>query len=139
VIRYDLRGVAKPLTSPFADPSDKTGATALTEIPAQIGQYYPLHNFDIKVLETGYADALGETVPEEANDFSLPQFPYAMPPRMSSDFTGLPSSQRLSMPMAKKSSGPNPCSKPHAMKPPKAHSSRGRSIRLVCIFRCPKM
>jgi hypothetical protein len=69
VIRYDLRGVAKPLTSPFADPSDKTGATALTEIPAQIGQYYPLHNFDIKVLETGYADALGETVPEEGQRF----------------------------------------------------------------------
>lgn len=69
VIRYDLRGVAKPLSAPFADPSDKTGATAPTEIPAQTGQYYPLHNFDIKVLETGYTDALGETVPEEGQRF----------------------------------------------------------------------
>ena len=69
VIRYDLRGVAKPLTAPFADPADKTGATALKEIPGQNGQYYPLQNFDIKVLETGYADALGETVPEEGQKF----------------------------------------------------------------------
>jgi hypothetical protein len=69
VVRYDLRGVAKTLASPFADPADKTGATALAEIPAQNGQYYPLQNFDIKVLETGYAAALGETVPEEGQRF----------------------------------------------------------------------
>ncbi|HEX8234338.1 MAG TPA: DUF4352 domain-containing protein [Abditibacteriaceae bacterium] len=69
VIRYDLRGVAKPLAAPFADSSDKTGATALAEIPAQAGQYYPLQNFDIKVLETGYADALGETVPGDDQRF----------------------------------------------------------------------
>jgi hypothetical protein len=69
VIRYDLRGVAKPLTALFADPADKTGATAPGEISAQNGQYYPLQNFDIKVLETGYADALGETVPEEGKRF----------------------------------------------------------------------
>jgi hypothetical protein len=51
VIRYDLRGVAKPLTAPFADPADKTGATALKEIPGQNGQYYPLQNSTSKCLK----------------------------------------------------------------------------------------
>jgi hypothetical protein len=69
VVRYDLRGVAKPLSAPFADAADKSGATALEEIPAQADTYYPMHNFDMKLLSTTYADALGDVTPEEGQRF----------------------------------------------------------------------
>jgi hypothetical protein len=74
VIRYDLRGVVKALSAPFADAADKSGATALTDIPAQLNTYYPLQRFDIKLLETTYADTLGETVPEEGHKFFVAKF-----------------------------------------------------------------
>jgi hypothetical protein len=43
VIRFDLQNPAnavKPLAAPYADPSDKTGGTALTSIPATVGTTY---------------------------------------------------------------------------------------------------
>jgi len=39
----------KPLPTADADPSDTTGATALTEVPAQIGTTYPLGLYDFQV------------------------------------------------------------------------------------------
>ena len=56
VVRYDLRGKAKSLSAPFADPADQTGATALTQVPAQTGTYYPLGHFDVKVEGAAYTD-----------------------------------------------------------------------------------
>lgn len=41
VLRYDLRGKALPLPTPIADPADPSGATALQEVPAKIGEWYP--------------------------------------------------------------------------------------------------
>ncbi len=49
VLRYDLRGKVKGIPAPFSDPKDKTGATALEKVTAQIGTYYPLGQFDVKL------------------------------------------------------------------------------------------
>ncbi len=76
VIRYDLRGVVKPLSAPFADAADKSGVTALGDIPAQANTYYPLQRFDISLLSTAYADALGEIVPEEGQKFFVATFAF---------------------------------------------------------------
>lgn len=51
VLRYDLRKVTAPLTAPYADPKDKSGASALSAVPAVLGRSYPLENFDLR-LET---------------------------------------------------------------------------------------
>lgn len=51
VLRYDLRGKVKGLAAPFADPNDPTGMTALASVPARIGDYYPVGNFDIRLDE----------------------------------------------------------------------------------------
>jgi len=56
VIRYDLRGKAKGMSAPFADPNDKTGATALERIPAQMGTYYPLGCCDFKLESASFSD-----------------------------------------------------------------------------------
>ena len=40
VARYDMAGKIKPLTAPYADPSDKTGATMAKVIPGVIGTSY---------------------------------------------------------------------------------------------------
>jgi hypothetical protein len=49
VLRFDLRGKVKPLVAPFADPSDSSGASALTEVPAQTGTFYPGMNLGVKL------------------------------------------------------------------------------------------
>ncbi len=49
VLRYDLREGVKGLPAPFADPNDKTGATALENVPAQPGVYYPMGWWDVKL------------------------------------------------------------------------------------------
>ena len=54
VLRYDLRGKVKPLAAPIADPADATGCTALKEVPAQLGVYYPTGLFDVKVESASY-------------------------------------------------------------------------------------
>lgn len=56
VIRYDLRGKAKGLQPPYADPADSTGATALAVVPAELGQWYPTGVFAIKVEETSVSE-----------------------------------------------------------------------------------
>ena len=40
VARYDLKDKIKPLTAPYADPSDKTGATVAKVIPGEVGTSY---------------------------------------------------------------------------------------------------
>jgi hypothetical protein len=69
VVRYDLRKDVKPLAAPIADPADATGATARREIPGALDQYYPAQRFDLKLVGTVYADALGEIIPEEGRRF----------------------------------------------------------------------
>lgn len=49
VLRFDLRGKVKPLSAPFADPSDTTGSTALAKVPAQMGVWYPTGGFDFRL------------------------------------------------------------------------------------------
>jgi hypothetical protein len=55
VIRYDLRKKVKPVPAPFADPSDKTGATALASIVGAIGTWYPISYFDLRVDGAAYS------------------------------------------------------------------------------------
>ncbi len=57
VLRYQLKGKVKPLTAPIADPADKSGATALTDVPAKIGDYYPLGNYSVKLESATLGDA----------------------------------------------------------------------------------
>ena len=52
VLRYDLRGKVAPLTAPYADPVEKTGVTALAEVPAETGKFYPLLGWDAKLVKT---------------------------------------------------------------------------------------
>lgn len=56
VIRYDLRGKVKALPMPFADPSDKSGASALADVPAEMGVSYPLAPVAVSVDSISYAD-----------------------------------------------------------------------------------
>lgn len=54
VIRYDLRGKAKPLPAPYADPKDPTGYTALATVPAQMGTAYPTGYCSLSVDGVSY-------------------------------------------------------------------------------------
>ncbi|HEY3282554.1 MAG TPA: DUF4352 domain-containing protein [Armatimonadota bacterium] len=56
VLRYDLKGKVKPLPAPFADPEDKSGFTALGKVPATLGTYYSLGDFDVKVDGLSFRD-----------------------------------------------------------------------------------
>jgi hypothetical protein len=72
VARYDLRGKVKPLAAPFADPSDASGFSAYSEVPAQMGTYYPTGVFDIKLDGAAYThDTLYEHEPSEGARFLL--------------------------------------------------------------------
>ena len=66
VLRYDLHDVVTALPAPIADPADKTGATALTEVPAQVGAAYPHENFTLTVEKFAYVTtALNNQTPDE--------------------------------------------------------------------------
>lgn len=73
VLRYDLRGNVKGMSEPYADPSDKTGATALPTIAAAMGKYYPVGPFEFKVnkLERSNAAIIGENELEEDEEFFI--------------------------------------------------------------------
>ncbi len=61
VLRYDLRKVVKALVAPFADSADAAGATAKNEVVAEVGKFYPLLKWDIKLASAAYvAGPLGE-------------------------------------------------------------------------------
>lgn len=70
VLRYDLRGVVAPLEAPFADPTDATGATALTTIEAKKDVWYPMGLFDVTFegAELAAEDDDGDP-PEEGEGF----------------------------------------------------------------------
>jgi len=57
VLRYDLRSKAKGLPAPYADPADKTGATALAKIAATAGTGYPVGMFSFKLNKVEYISA----------------------------------------------------------------------------------
>lgn len=57
VLRYPLKGKVKPLPAPIADAADKSGATALTDVPAKIGDYYPLGAYSVKLESAALSDA----------------------------------------------------------------------------------
>jgi hypothetical protein len=72
VLRYDLRDQVKELEAPFADPADKTGASALSEITGTPDRYYPLLGYDAKLVKTEFsAGPLGENAAEEGNRFFI--------------------------------------------------------------------
>ena len=56
VIRYDVRGKVKPLSGPVADPNDQTGATALANVPAKIGDFYPASMYNLCLEKVGFSD-----------------------------------------------------------------------------------
>lgn len=57
IARYDLRGKVKPLPAPFADPSDKTGATVAKPIPCVMGACYSTGKYDMTVEKVDFATA----------------------------------------------------------------------------------
>lgn len=57
VLRYQLKGKVKPIPAPIADPADKSGATALTDVPGKIGEFYPLGNYSVKLESAALGDA----------------------------------------------------------------------------------
>ncbi|HEX8834287.1 MAG TPA: DUF4352 domain-containing protein, partial [Abditibacteriaceae bacterium] len=70
VLRYDLRGVVKPLAAPFADAADAAGSTARSEVVAEAGKFFPAQAFDINLGETSYTDGpLGDHEKEEGKRF----------------------------------------------------------------------
>lgn len=75
VLRYDLKGKVKGLVAPFADPADKTGATALTSINFPMGTYAPLGCFKARVNSAEFTDktTMGETEANEGNRFLIVQ------------------------------------------------------------------
>jgi hypothetical protein len=75
VLRYDLRGKVKPLIAPFADPSDPSGSSALSEIQAKPGGYYPLKIFDIKLEGISFAPGpVDGRLPSEGKRYLLAGF-----------------------------------------------------------------
>jgi hypothetical protein len=56
VIRYDLRGKVNALPTLAADTTDTTGATALSQIPAQPGAFYTLGAFDARLDSVAYTN-----------------------------------------------------------------------------------
>lgn len=54
VLRYNLKDKVKGLQALCADPQDKTGATALSTINGQLGTYYQLGEFSMKVDSAEY-------------------------------------------------------------------------------------
>lgn len=70
VLRYDLRGKVKPLTAPFADPSDSSGVTALSEVPAKAAVLYPYQQFDMQFDNSAfYTGSMGEVSLDEGKRF----------------------------------------------------------------------
>ncbi len=75
VLRYDLKGLIKGLTAPFADPKDASGATILDTVAAKTGEFYPGRYLDVKYVSSTYTDGpLGENEPEEGKKFFVATF-----------------------------------------------------------------
>ncbi|MDB5045215.1 MAG: hypothetical protein JWQ08_1265, partial [Deinococcus sp.] len=65
VLRYDLRTQAKAVPAPFADPKDKSGATALADAAARMGTVYGVGRYDLKLEGVAFSTEPmnGRTVP----------------------------------------------------------------------------
>jgi len=64
ILRYDLRDKVTALPAPIADPADPTGATALENVPGELGKTYPYATFEVAVEQFSYLDTkLGDTTP----------------------------------------------------------------------------
>jgi hypothetical protein len=75
VVRYDLSGKIKPLSAPFADPTDPTGSTAFEVISGQAGTYYPMGAMDVKFEGVSFGtDKLNNTSPAEGKRFLMATF-----------------------------------------------------------------
>jgi hypothetical protein len=75
VVRFDLRGKVKPLVAPFADPADQTGASALAEIPAQPGEFYPMLNLGVKLESVDFSkDKIDGRLPAEGKRYLVATF-----------------------------------------------------------------
>ncbi len=75
VLRYDLRGKVKPLPAPFADPTDPSGATALEEVPARAGTYYPMLKFDMRLESVSYStEPMDKRPPAEGKRYLVATF-----------------------------------------------------------------
>ncbi|MHB9106382.1 MAG: hypothetical protein ACYDCO_04935 [Armatimonadota bacterium] len=72
VLRFDLRGKAKPLPPPIADPTDAAGASAREQVPAPVGQYYPMGQLDVQFVSAAYTRRpIGEMAPGDGKRFLL--------------------------------------------------------------------
>jgi len=73
VTRFQLAtkpNLIKPLAAPFADPADKTGATALQTIPGTIGATYPAGLYDVSLASTFLAPGpIGNLTADDGNQF----------------------------------------------------------------------
>jgi hypothetical protein len=75
VLRFDLRGKVKPLVAPFADPSDSSGASALGEVPAQIGTFYPGMNLGMKLEGAAFSqDKMDGKTPDAGKRYLIATF-----------------------------------------------------------------
>ncbi len=75
VVRYDLRGKVKPLIAPFADPADTSGASALAEVPAQTGTFYPGLNLGIKLESVAFSqDKMDAKAPADGKRYLIATF-----------------------------------------------------------------
>jgi len=76
VLRYDLHGKVKGLPALYADPADKTGATALAKITATAGTYYPIGMFSFKLNKVEYSSEtkMGDNDLDEGQKFLVVSF-----------------------------------------------------------------
>ncbi|WP_027482302.1 hypothetical protein [Deinococcus pimensis] len=64
VLRYDLRGQARPVAAPAADPADTSGSTALARVPAAKGKPVQLKYFDVTFQDAAFTtEPLGGRAP----------------------------------------------------------------------------
>jgi hypothetical protein len=70
VLRYDLRELIKPLPTPFADPTDKTGAKARGDVPGEKDVFYPLALLDLKYVSSALTtEKLGDYASGDGKQF----------------------------------------------------------------------
>lgn len=76
VLRYNLKDKIKALPALYADPEDKKGATALSQITCATGVAYPINSFSFKLNKVDYSTAkkMGEYVLEEGEQFCVVNF-----------------------------------------------------------------
>ncbi len=75
VLRFDLRGKVKPLVAPFADPADSSGSSALTEVPAQAGTFYPGSSLGIKLEGVAFSgEKMDGKIPEDGKRYLIATF-----------------------------------------------------------------